>query len=135
VKTATQPKSFVRPTGARGSPVRPAKGGAADFAPAPLLYHCKNAQILKTSLRTALVVGTVLGVINHFDGIIKLSLTSTEIFQIVITYLVPFSVATYCAARHAQFLEGLTLSKDASGKPIGQGVQAVDRASACSHAR
>jgi hypothetical protein len=105
LKTAAQSKSFVRP----------AKGGATDFAPAPLWHHCKNAQILKTSIRTALVVGTVLGFINHFDGIIKLSLTSTEIFQIAITYLVPFSVATYSGARHAQFLERLSLlSKNAS---------------------
>ena len=73
----------------------------------PLLYYCKNRQILRTSVKTALVVGAALALINHFDGITRLSLTSTEVFQILITFLVPFSVATYSAARHMQHLAEL----------------------------
>jgi hypothetical protein len=73
----------------------------------PLLHHCKNRQILKTSTKTALVVGTILGIINHFDSFLRLSLSPTEIFQILITFLVPFCVATYSAAKHAQHLETL----------------------------
>jgi hypothetical protein len=73
----------------------------------PLLCHCKNRQILKTSLKTALVVGTILGLINHFESILRLSLNPTEILQILVTFLVPFCVATYSAAKHAQHLETL----------------------------
>ena len=53
----------------------------------------------------ALLVGTVLAVINHYEGIFSLSLTQMEIFQILITYLVPFVVATCAVAKHAQELE------------------------------
>lgn len=73
----------------------------------PLLHHCKNRQILKTSIKTAFVVGTILGLINHFDSILRLSLNFTEILQVLITFLVPFCVATYSAAKHAQHLETL----------------------------
>jgi len=79
----------------------------ARTAPRSLLHHCRNPQILKTAVKTALVIGTALAFINHFDGILKLSLTRTEIIQILITYVVPFTVATYSAARHLHHLERL----------------------------
>ena len=47
------------------------------------------------STKTALVVGTVLGLINHYPAILVWSVPPQELFQIVLTYLVPFSVATY----------------------------------------
>ncbi len=47
------------------------------------------------SIKTALVVGTVLGLINHYPAILAWSVPPQELFQIVLTYLVPFSVATY----------------------------------------
>ena len=71
------------------------------------LRHCIHPDILKTSIKTGLLVGVILAFINHFEGILKLDLTATELLQIAITFLVPFSVATYAAARHAQRLEEL----------------------------
>src|SRR5439155_3887901 len=103
--------------------IRPAswssrRNRAADFMATSLFYHFKNRQILRTSIKTALVVGTVLGFINHFDGITHLRLTSTEILQILLTFLVPFGVATYSAARHLQYLERLNiLPKTSTDKP------------------
>jgi hypothetical protein len=76
-----------------------------------LLRHCRNRQILKTSTKTALVVGTVLGLINHFDSIVRRQFNATEIIQILITFVVPFVVATYSAAKHLQYLESLDLAK------------------------
>ena len=64
-----------------------------------------HPNIVKTSIMTALLVGAVLALINHYEGIFALSLTSTEVFQILVTFLVPFSVATYAAAKHAQHTE------------------------------
>ena len=97
---------------------RRSRNRAADFMATSLLYHFKNRQILRTSIKTALVVGTVLGLINHFDGIIHLRLTSREILQILLTFLVPFGVATYPAAKHLQYLERLNiLPKTSTDKP------------------
>jgi hypothetical protein len=50
---------------------------------------------LVRSLKTALVVGTVLGLLNHYPALLARSLPPAEAVQIVLTYLVPFSVATY----------------------------------------
>ncbi|WP_372754250.1 nitrate/nitrite transporter NrtS [Labilibaculum sp.] len=47
----------------------------------------------------ALVVGTVLGLINHGLDIIANTLTTEHIIQIIITYLVPYSVSTYSSVR------------------------------------
>ena len=66
------------------------------------IQHCTHPDIMKTSIKTALVVGLVLALINHFDSIISGNLGSTQILQIIITFLVPYSVATYGAAKHAQ---------------------------------
>ncbi|MDD9867751.1 MAG: nitrate/nitrite transporter NrtS [Candidatus Campbellbacteria bacterium] len=73
--------------------------------PKSIFHHARHPHILKTSIRTALIVGTVLALINHFDSIFTWTLTSTQVFQILITYLVPFSVASYAAAKHAQRIE------------------------------
>ncbi len=67
-----------------------------------LFHYARHPSILKTSVKTALLVGTVLAFINHFDSIIALRLSRTQMLQIVITYFVPFTVATYAAAKHAQ---------------------------------
>jgi len=73
-------------------------------------------------------LGTTLALINHFDGIIGLRLTFTEIFQILITFLVPFSVATYSAARHLQYLEKINdLPKTSPGRSHIQGQTTMDR--------
>lgn len=92
------------------TPERPGNDGrrVADSSPRSLLHHCRNRQILRTSTKTALFVGTTLAFINHFHGILSLSLTRTEIVQILITFLVPFSVATYSAARQREYLERLS---------------------------
>ncbi len=63
--------------------------------------HCANPHILFTSVKTALVVGSVLALINHFEAILTRQFTPLQKMKIAITYLVPFSVATYAAAKHA----------------------------------
>jgi hypothetical protein len=47
------------------------------------------------SLKVALVVGTVLAAINHFDAFRSGTLSVTGALQIGITYLVPYFVATF----------------------------------------
>ena len=58
-----------------------------------LLRDLADRELLFRSLRTALLIGTILGLINHYDSLGHL--TSHQMAQIGVTYLVPFSVATY----------------------------------------
>ena len=59
------------------------------------LFYALERDTIIRSIKTALVVGTVLGLINHYPAILAWSVPPQELFQIVLTYLVPFSVATY----------------------------------------
>jgi len=67
--------------------------------------HCTHPPVLKTAVKTSLIVGTILALINHYDSFIDFSLSGTVVLQILITYLVPFSVAVFAAAKHAERAE------------------------------
>jgi hypothetical protein len=54
-----------------------------------------EANVLKRSLIISVVVGTILMIINYGDIILAGNLTTTHIFKIILTYLVPFLVSTY----------------------------------------
>jgi hypothetical protein len=59
------------------------------------LQQCIAPQMLKKSIYVAVVVGTVLTIINHGDKMMAgLPLNMT---QVLLTYLVPFLVSTYGA--------------------------------------
>ena len=57
--------------------------------------HCFRKEIWKRSLGVAIVVGTVLTAINQGDVI--LAGEAPVIWKVVLTYIVPFCVATYGA--------------------------------------
>ena len=50
------------------------------------------------AIRVALVVGPILGLINHFDLVAGGGLTGTRLFKICFTFLVPFCVSGYSSA-------------------------------------
>jgi len=53
---------------------------------------------LKKPFLTALVVGSILSIINQGSHILSLSLTKTDLLRIFCNFLVPFLVATYSRA-------------------------------------
>ena len=66
------------------------------------LKAATQKKTLLTSLRVALVVGTILGLINYGDRIfLHQNMVTVDWVKLGITYLVPFYVATYGAARYA----------------------------------
>lgn len=69
------------------------------------LKHATSRVCVYRSLKTSLVVGSVLGLINHYDEIINRNLSPQNVLQILITYLVPYSVATFGAAMQARHME------------------------------
>jgi len=57
--------------------------------------QCVDAPVLKRSVAVSIVVGTVLCAINQGDAI--LAGQQPIIWKVVLTYIVPFCVATYGA--------------------------------------
>ena len=54
-----------------------------------------SKEVAFRALKVSMVVGTILGFINHGSDIIANTLVSEQIVKIVITYFVPYSVSTY----------------------------------------
>ena len=54
---------------------------------------------LKRAVQVALVVGPILGLINHYDLCLGAPVTGERLAKIAITFLVPFSVSAYSSAR------------------------------------
>ncbi len=59
------------------------------------ITRCLEPATMSLALRVALVVGTVLNLINHFDLLSGAPLTPSVATQVVLTYLVPYCVSTH----------------------------------------
>ncbi len=69
------------------------------------LKHATDKVCVFRAVKVALVVGTILALINHYDAIFTFSIEATNVFQIILTYLVPYCVATFGSAMQARHLE------------------------------
>jgi hypothetical protein len=69
------------------------------------LKYAKQRVCILRSLKVALLVGTVLAFLNHYDSIFSGTANTTTFFQIIITYAVPYSVATFGSAMQARHME------------------------------
>lgn len=58
--------------------------------------------IRNRSIKVALVVGTLLGLINHGDNILMGTLSLAGMCKILISYFVPYSVSTWSAVQTAK---------------------------------
>ena len=56
-------------------------------------------EVFSTALKISLLVGTILALINHSPAIFSLSLSKQNVFQIILTYLVPYGVSTYSSVK------------------------------------
>jgi hypothetical protein len=68
-----------------------------------------SREVVITSLKVSLVVGTLLALINHSTAIFHLSLTIGKIYQIALTYLVPYCVSTYSSVKAIQNSTGTNI--------------------------
>ena len=53
--------------------------------------------VIERSLRVALVVGTILVLLNYTDRFLRHTLCGFDFVKMVLTYLVPYGVSTYSA--------------------------------------
>jgi hypothetical protein len=60
-----------------------------------LIAYCLDRATLLFSIKMALIVGTLLAVINHGQAIVTGHFTSDRLLPMLLTYCVPFSVAMY----------------------------------------
>lgn len=54
------------------------------------------------SLKVAVFVGSVLGAINHYDMFISGNFEAHRVVQLLVTYVVPYAVATYGSVTEAR---------------------------------
>ena len=66
-----------------------------------------HPEVLRNAIKVALVVGTLLNLINQWDALIGEA--SWRLGMTLLNYLVPFSVASYSAAK--QRLNDLTIHR------------------------
>ena len=67
--------------------------------------HASSKHNIRRAIKVALVVGTVLGVINHYDMFLTGEYSIRRFVQIGITYLVPFFVSLHGGAMYGRHLE------------------------------
>jgi hypothetical protein len=66
------------------------------------LSAAKEREIISTSAKVALVIGSILALINYGDRIlVRHDMHSLDWLKLAVTYCVPYGVATYGAARYA----------------------------------
>ncbi len=63
------------------------------------LALCMQRSIVLRSARVALVVGTLLALINHGDLLFGAEWTAARLAKILLTYCVPYGVATYAGVQ------------------------------------
>jgi len=56
-----------------------------------------SKEVLPRAIKVALLVGTLLALINHGDKIISMSLTNQDYIKLALTYLVPYAVSSWSA--------------------------------------
>jgi thiamine transporter ThiT len=74
-----------------------------------------SPSVVSRAVKVALVVGTLLAIINHVDAVLGGTFASKNLVQVILSYLVPYLVSTYSAVHALQ--QSL---KESSRKPNRQ---------------
>jgi hypothetical protein len=61
-----------------------------------------SKQVVSRAARIALIVGSILAIINHGDALIHWDLDTEKLIKILLTYLVPYCVSSYSSVRAIQ---------------------------------
>ena len=66
------------------------------------LKYATDKVCVSRALKVAFVVGSINGLITQYDAIFSGAFTFTNLFQIALTYMVPFGVSTFSSAMQAR---------------------------------
>lgn len=61
------------------------------------LAAARRPQVVRRSLKVALLVGSILAVINHGEQLMGGTVDSEVVWKILLTYCVPYAVSTFAA--------------------------------------
>ena len=61
-----------------------------------------SRSVVMSAVKVALVVGTLLALINHYDKLATMNFQRSDFFKILLTYLVPYGVSTWSAVKALQ---------------------------------
>lgn len=61
-----------------------------------------TSKIIIPAIKISLIVGTLLAMINHSTAIVEMEVDMKRLFQIILTYFVPYCVSTYSAVKAIQ---------------------------------
>lgn len=64
-----------------------------------LISIALRPDIVRRRMKVALVVGTILALINHADRLLQANLDWVTSIKILLTYLVPYSVSTWASVQ------------------------------------
>jgi hypothetical protein len=59
------------------------------------LERCLDRNVVSLAIKVALLVGTILNLINHYDLLFGTPLTGPALVQVGLTYVVPYCVSTH----------------------------------------
>lgn len=72
----------------------------------PYFYALRNREMMPTAIRVALVVGTILFMINHGSALAEGKMSRSRWFSALLTYIVPYCVSihgqTSCQIKYSQ---------------------------------
>lgn len=83
----------------------------------PLIAYCFEGATLWFSIRMALIVGTILGIINHGQAIVTGRFTSDRLFSLLFTYCVPFTVSLFSQIQGKRQRDRLLAESSATAMP------------------
>ena len=63
------------------------------------LHLALSTDVVSRALKVALIVGTLLALINHADAVVSGTFAWKNFVQVVLSYLVPYAVSTYSAVQ------------------------------------
>lgn len=61
--------------------------------------------VMLTAVKVAVVVGTILALINHGDALLFAELKHSDMFKIALSYLVPYLVSSYSSVKTLQSMK------------------------------
>jgi catechol 2,3-dioxygenase-like lactoylglutathione lyase family enzyme len=93
------PSTLVRPSAAAPGLPAPAAGTAARNG---FIELAMTRPVVTKALQVALLVGTLLALINHGGKLLTASLAMEDAVKIALTFLVPYGVSTWSAVRALQ---------------------------------
>lgn len=64
-----------------------------------------SKKVAQSALKVSVIVGSLLALINHGGALLDMDVSVDRMFQILLTYLVPYCVSTFSAVKAIQEYE------------------------------